>query len=73
MNNIMYVQVKEYLSTGKFRLKFFQKGVTLCRFYMCCFSRKNFKWNPWLIMLFYMILDQLPNDTSSFGLVLLLG
>ena len=52
------IQVKAYLQTHKLRLKFFRKSVILLRFWMCCLSRKNFKWNPWLLMIFAIILAQ---------------
>ena len=44
----------------RFRLKFCRENVILREFWLCCFSRQNFKWNPWLPMLFRLILDQPP-------------
>ena len=55
------LQVEEYIQTEKLRLKFYRKSVTLRRFWVYRFSRKNFKWNPWLVMLFDMVRDQPPN------------
>ena len=56
---ICSLQVKVYLQTEKFRLKFLRKSVTLRRFYMRCVYRWNFKWNLWLLTLCYMMNDQL--------------
>ena len=54
------IQVKSYLHSERFRLKFCQESATLRRFWPYCFSRQNFKENPWLVMLFHIILDQSP-------------
>ena len=40
------IQVKAYLHSERFRLKFRRKSVTLRGLWLCCFSRHNFKWNP---------------------------
>ena len=44
----------------RFRLKFRRENVNLRWFWtganLYCFSQQNFKWNPWLLMLFTMIL-----------------
>ena len=50
------LQVKAYLHSERFRLKFCHESVTLRRFWLSCFSRQNFKWNPWLLMLFTIVL-----------------
>ena len=53
-------EVKAYLHSERFRLKLRRESVTLRGFWLCCFSWQNFKWNPWLLMLFHMILDRPP-------------
>ena len=56
-HKLWLIQVKAYLQSEEFRLKFCQKNVTLRRFWLCLFPRQDFKWNFWLLMLFHMILD----------------
>ena len=50
------VQVKAYLHSERFRLKFYRKSITLRGFWLCWFSRQNFKWNPWLLVIFTILL-----------------
>ena len=43
---MIYIQVKAYLRSEEFRLKFYRKSFTLRRFWLCLFPRQDFKWNP---------------------------
>ena len=56
IRDILTIQVKAYLQSEEFRLKFCRESVTLRRFWLCRFPRHDFKWNPWLLVLFTMIL-----------------
>ena len=42
---------------------------TLRRFRMCRFPRLDFKWNPWLLMLFCMILAKKQSSTVVLDLI----
>ena len=55
----------KHIFTRKFRLKFCWESVTLRGFWLCCFSRQNFKWNPWLLMLFTINNSLLYQPRSS--------
>ena len=59
-NNIGNITGQGISFYGKVRFKFCPESVTLRSFWMCWFPCKNFKWNPWLLMLFRMILHQPP-------------
>ena len=50
-------------SIEEFRLKFCRESVTLRWFELCLFPRHDFKWNPWLLVLFTMILAKKQSCT----------
>ena len=47
------IQIEANLYSTRFRLQFCQESVTLRGFWLCCFSRQNFKWNRWLLINHY--------------------
>ena len=61
---VIQLQVKAYLQLEEFRLKFCRESVTLRRFWLCLFPRQDSKWDPRLLVLFHMILDQPPTKLT---------
>ena len=53
------IQVKAYLQSELFC----RDSVTLRRFWLCLFPRQDFKWNPWLLMVFTIIQAKKQSST----------